>query len=174
MTKRFLPIIERLNLASIPIPECGCVVWLKRCNKGGYGVIRINRKLVLTHRAAFEEASGPIPYGKDVLHRCDVPSCINRHHLFLGTQIDNMKDMVSKHRQRSLQGENSPVSKLSTEQVKEIKALSAVIKDNWKNRPRNKNGTFYKNPALKNIADSYGITPNNIRSIIIGKTWRHI
>jgi hypothetical protein len=43
-------------------------------------------------------AHGPIPPGLQVLHRCDIPPCVNAAHLFLGTQADNIKDAAAKQR----------------------------------------------------------------------------
>ena len=34
-------------------------------------------------------------------YQCDVRNCINPDHLFLGTQADNMEDMVNKGRARN-------------------------------------------------------------------------
>lgn len=58
------------------------------------------------HRASWEFYRGPIPEGMHVLHKCDVPLCVNPDHLFLGTQADNMRDKSLKGRQ--LYGENHP------------------------------------------------------------------
>lgn len=40
----------------------------------------------------------PVPDGMEVCHRCDNPSCVRPHHLFVGTSSDNKCDCVSKGR----------------------------------------------------------------------------
>lgn len=79
----------------------GCWVFTGYQTKKGYGKIHRgpgSRELVRVHRAAWEVTYGPIPEGLFVLHHCDNPPCCNPEHLFLGTNSDNMRDMVAKGR----------------------------------------------------------------------------
>lgn len=57
--------------------------------------------------------------GLCVLHSCDNVLCVNPNHLFIGTNAENSTDMVTKGRQAK--GENNGGSKLTTEQVEEIR-----------------------------------------------------
>ena len=54
--------------------------------------------MVLANRAAWELLVAQIPSGLCVLHRCDQPACVNPQHLFLGTQLENIKDCKTKGR----------------------------------------------------------------------------
>lgn len=88
---------------TMPIPETGCHIWMASVCKLGYGRLAdfpVRGKTTLVHRAAYEHFVGPVPDGMKVCHRCDVPSCVNPDHLFLGTQKDNLQDMFRKRRAR--------------------------------------------------------------------------
>lgn len=52
------------------------------------------------HRYSWFLANGPIPTGMYVLHTCDDRACVNPAHLFIGTQRDNIRDMIAKGRAR--------------------------------------------------------------------------
>lgn len=96
---------ERLEKNSMPVTECGCLIWLGGTTNG-YGAIRTNWKFEYTHRLAWQLKNGPIPDGMYVCHRCDIRCCVNPDHLFIGTYLDNIKDMISKGRNKSIAGFN--------------------------------------------------------------------
>jgi len=77
-----------------------CWEWTASKNPKGYGWFRPGSKgcPFHAHRIAWRIANGPVPVGLCVLHRCDNPPCCNPHHLFLGTQLDNVRDKVQKGR----------------------------------------------------------------------------
>ena len=100
-----------------------CIIWPLRPNKiNGYGYKKVNGKSWLAHRLVFTQARGEIPQGMDVLHKCDVPNCVNLDHLYLGDHAINMEDMKNKGRARSLMGENANGARLNVQDVLYIRS----------------------------------------------------
>ena len=86
--------------ARIVISDSGCHEWTGGGVRRGYGVITINKRILRTHRLAWELANGPIPDGLYVCHSCDNPKCCNVDHLWLGTPQQNIDDMIAKGRHK--------------------------------------------------------------------------
>jgi len=80
----------------------GCWIWTGDKNKKGYGRLTVQsnniKKKVRAHRVSYEVYNGPIPQGMLVCHSCDIPSCINPQHLWLGTAKENAADCKAKGR----------------------------------------------------------------------------
>lgn len=103
----------------------GCWLWIGARQTDGYGTMGYKNKVYLAHRWVWQQFHGDIENKKYVCHTCDVPACVNPAHMFLGTQEDNMQDMVRK--KRSAYGERSPKAKLSDVQVQEIRGLEGKL-----------------------------------------------
>src|SRR3989304_7863892 len=102
----------------------GSVQWQKNGRKGGYG----HSGSRLAHRRAWAIANGPIPDKLCVLHRCDNPGCCNPDHLFLGSLLDNNRDMIAKGRFKHSRhiGTANGRSKLRDHDVLELRRLFSL------------------------------------------------
>jgi hypothetical protein len=77
-----------------------CWLWTASVNNRGYGRFWITGQIVLAHRVSFKLHKGSLDPNLNVLHSCDERRCQNPTHLFQGTQLDNIHDMVAKGRHR--------------------------------------------------------------------------
>src|SRR6266852_3437930 len=89
-----------------------CWEWLKPGDKDGYGQFRVEKHIYRAHRVAFFLYFGYLP-SKMVCHTCDNPPCCNPHHLWVGSNIDNIQDAIKKGRKNGL-------TKAQVEQVKRL------------------------------------------------------
>lgn len=45
----------------------------------------------------WEKVNGPVPEGKQLNHTCDRINCVNIEHVYVGTQLDNMRDRKNRN-----------------------------------------------------------------------------
>lgn len=106
-------------------PELGpCWEWTASRRGGGYGQFVVGAGQIKdAHRWVWEQCVGEIPPGLFVLHACDNKGCVNYlSHLFVGTQADNIQDMLNKHRQNPPRGERSnrtPITEWDVRRIRE-------------------------------------------------------
>jgi hypothetical protein len=147
------PLRERFLEKISPEPNTGCWLWTGTVLPFGHGLIGRGGRgtgMARAHRVAWELFRGPIPTGLQVCHRCDVPCCVNPDHLFLGTQRDNITDMINKGRRRA---DRRWVSKLTPEQVGEIKRRLAT------------------GERCCDLAPMFGVSDETISAIRRGHSW---
>lgn len=85
---------------TLPRTLHSCWEWNASCDSWGYGNFRLVN-MEKAHRVSWRIHRGTIPKDIKVCHKCDNPKCINPQHLFLGSDLDNTLDMVSKGRHAS-------------------------------------------------------------------------
>lgn len=137
----------------------GCWLWTAPLDKDGYGGFRKDGE-TRVHRVAWQLAYGPIPAGLQVLHRCDVRSCVRPDHLFLGTNADNIADKMSKGRYgdgHSHIGTDSSFAVLDEDAVREIRRLYSV-----------------GDVTQMALASHYGVRRTAISKIVRRERWKHV
>jgi hypothetical protein len=160
--------VDRIKENTTPLG--GCWIWNSYRKApptavNGYGNLKVQGTWWLAHRFSWTVANGPIPDGMMVLHKCDVPGCVNPAHLFLGTHADNMADKARKGRVRTGPA-IQPMryvreraahfnAKLSVTDVERIMSLRGV-----RSQPE--------------LAREYGVAPSTICRIMSGRRWNHI
>ncbi len=149
----FGTLAERFHTHYVKDPHTECWLWTGSIIKGGYGMIGGGEgKNLMAHRVSWELYHGPIPDGLIVCHHCDVPSCVNPEHLFVGTYQDNSDDSVAKG--HSARGQRNPNHVFKNAEVRVIRALWA-------------NGDI----SQSELARRYGVSSPTICNIVNGKTW---
>lgn len=137
--------------------ERGCHIW-RRSKTRGYGKLHVRGRLVYAHRYAYERANGRVPRGRLVLHKCDVPACVNHKHLFVGSAKDNVADMDRKGRANRpvFIGTDHGMARLTDNKVRTIRHRRAA------------------GETCTALAGEYGVSPVMISRIALRKAWTHI
>lgn len=138
----------------------GCWEWSGYLNKWGYGNFKVcnggGRKSYLPHRVSYEMFyNQQIPDGLLVCHKCDNPRCVNPSHLWLGTNQDNINDMINKGRDKKAKSENNGNVKLTRESVNKMRELYSI-------------GEY----GSRELGEMFGVTKTQILYIVNYKSWK--
>jgi hypothetical protein len=147
---RFRPADEmaRLLLKVSRSPD-GCWLWMDALDKDGYGKFQAaGGTTERAHRASWRLHGGQAADGLLCLHRCDNRACVNPEHLFLGTQRDNIQDMISKGRR------GNPNAGIDAGVAAQIKAA------------------LLSGRRGVDVAADFGVSRATVYQIKSGKTWK--
>jgi hypothetical protein len=82
-----------------PEPNSGCWLWGGYSNLLGYGQIYVMDKRKQSHRFSYEfHYNIELNDTQLICHRCNMPSCWNPNHLYIGTQSINMMQAYKEGR----------------------------------------------------------------------------
>jgi len=127
-----------------------CWPWTAASQPEGYGNFWDGESHVGAHRVSFKLEHGD-PDGEVVRHTCDNPSCVNPRHLLTGDHQDNARDREERN-PRDRSGENAGRSKLTEEDVQEIK--SRLGED-----------------TQEELAEEFEVSRSAISHIALGNNW---
>lgn len=170
MTWNSTDVWERfLTNVQFPNESSGCWTWKGYLSKAGYGLFTLDGKRIGAHRASWDLHHGKIPNNHDICHECDNPSCVRPDHLAPKPHVFNLADMIAKgrsargdrnglrrHPERIARGEKCGASRLTSNQVIEIRQL----------------GKSGKTP--REISKVFQISEGNVRHILKGDSWKHL
>ena len=131
-----------------------CWPWLGASDPCGYGQMCVNGRIERAHRLAWLLSNGEIEENLRVLHRCDNPPCVNPAHLFLGTQLENVRDCITK--KRNNYGERCGSAKLSEPDVRAIRELVS------------------SGHRQSDLAKRFGVSHQQISRVSLGRAWKHL
>lgn len=81
---------EIISRLSMPIPECGCYVWLGSHSRG-YAKMRYYEDGRRANARVARLLCEPVPDGLEVDHLCKMRWCVNPDHLELVTHQENIR-----------------------------------------------------------------------------------
>ena len=134
-----------------------CWMWTGSLSRDGYGHFRPGgiANPERAQRVSWRMHYGVIPKGRQVLHSCDNPGCVNPAHLFLGTNLANVADRQRKGRQA--RGIMQGSAKLTDNDVRLIRKLGSL-----------------RLVTQRNIGIMFNVHKSQIHRIIKFKQWAHV
>lgn len=112
---------------ALPFSGDECLAWPFSRTTYGYGEMRLSGRAVGAHRYICEASHGPAPSSQhQAAHSCGNGhlGCVNWRHISWKTPAENAADRAEHGTQ--VRGEDHPLSKLTEEDVLEIRTLTGI------------------------------------------------
>ena len=136
-----------------------CWGWNGGRDKDGYGKFWICERTIPAHRAMLLMLNDPdgLSSYKGVLacHHCDNPGCVNPNHIYFGSSLDNVSDMI--RRGRKAIGEKNGGAVLTEYDVHQIRKLYSA-----------------GDTTSRKLAKQFQVGKSTILRILRGDTWSHL
>ena len=137
--------IDRFMDKVSPEPNSGCWLWTGGVASNGYGMFWLGDKVDTAPRQSYRLFCGEIVDDLHIMHKCDVPLCVNPDHLSLGTNAQNSYDKQKKGR---------AAKKLTPDEVLRMRSMSTLSK--------------------RKLANEFDVDRRMVQFILRGRSWSHI
>lgn len=128
-----------------------CWPWMAGRSNQNYGVFKAGSNNRVCSRIAWTLCNRELREGELVRHSCDNPPCCNPAHLLVGSDRDNINDMMSRNRQAK--GERNGWARLTERDILGIREASGLLRE---------------------IASKFGIPISDASKIRRGQAWAHV
>lgn len=132
-----------------------CWLWNGKTDQFGYGMLYYQNGDYAAHRLSYQFYKGEIPSDMVVRHTCDNPPCCNPDHLVLGTQVENVRDRVTRRRNGAWKGAG-PRTNLTEQQVSGIRQ------------------SYKQGERMIDISKRTGVSYASVEAICKRRNWKHI
>lgn len=141
-------------MVKLPRDPSSCWQWLGFIHpESGVAVKALMGRCMPARRWMWEQLFGPIPKGYVIAQKCGVQSCVNPHHLACMTLADALRAGLA--------------AKLMPSDITEIRRIYETEK------ARKAGSRFRPSELSRRLAHDYAVSPQAIRDVFRGDTWRN-
>lgn len=133
-----------------------CWFWTGPDTEKGYGRAYFSGVSMAAHRLSYSTFKGEIG-DMHVLHKCNCPRCINPEHLYLGTNLDNVKYRELCGNGAFRKGHLPKNCAITKERASEIKKF---LRDNYPDKI-----------TLRKTAEIFGVKEQLVRDVQAGRSY---
>jgi hypothetical protein len=174
---------DKVNKAPGFGPNGDCWIWTGGKSTRGYGLFTIRRRSYRANRIAYTLQYNTDPNELLACHRCDIPLCVRKEHLFADTNQGNMLDAKKKNRlavgkrsgaytkpEKVLRGDTHPCRKHPDMHKGERNGRATITANDVAIMRQD----FVSGMTRMEIARKYNRRWGTVSDVVLRKTWRHL